>query len=93
MSSLSKIETIFSIIATLNKIKYKFENRRVLRLSKKLVIATTNPLMYHLIVKVSYAVLLLITNLMFIGIQFEFFGEASCTYDGPVKLGRETRSS
>lgn len=93
MSSLSKIKTIFSIIVAFDKIKYKFENGAVLRLSKKLVIAATNPLVCYLIVKVSYVGLLLITNLILIGIEFEFFGEASCTYDGPIKLGRETRPS
>ena len=71
--------------------KYEFENKVVLEVSKKLVIAATNPLMCYLIVKVNYAKVLLITKLMFIGIEFEVSREASCTYDGPAKPGRETK--
>lgn len=60
---------------------------------EKLVIAMTNPLMYYLIVKGSYARLLLITELMFIGIEFEVPGKTRCTYDGSAKPERETRPS
>ena len=73
--------------------KYEFENGAVLQVPEKLVIAATNPLVCYLIVEVSYARALLIIELMFIGIEFEVPGEASYTYDGPVKPGRETRPS
>ncbi len=87
------MESIFSIITALDKIEYKFENGVVLEVPEKLVIAGTNPLVCYLIVKVNYARPLLITKLMFIGIEFEVFGEASCSYDGPAKPERETRPS
>ncbi len=59
MSFLPKIESIFSIVAALNKMEYEFKNGVMLEVPEKLVIATTNPLVYYLIVKVSYARLLL----------------------------------
>ena len=93
MSLFPKMESIFSIIASLDKIKYEFENEAVLKVPEKLVIAATNPLICYLIVEVSYARVLLITKLMFKGIKFKVFGEASYTYDGPAKPGRETRPS
>ncbi len=93
MSSLPKIESIFSIVTILDKMKYKFKNRVVLEVLEKLVIAATNPLVYYLIVKVSYVRLLLITKLIFIGIEFEVLREASYIYDSLVKPGRETRLS
>ncbi len=93
MSSLPKIESIFSIIAIFDKMEYEFKNGAVLEVPKKLVAAVTNPLICYLIVKVSYTRLLLITKLMFIGIEFEVSREASCSYNGPAKPGRETRPS
>ncbi len=93
MFLLPKMKSIFSIVATLDKIEYKFENGAVLEVPEKLVIAATNQLLCYLIVEVSYAKPLLITKLMFIGIEFEVSGEASCSYDGPAKPGRETRPS
>lgn len=71
--------------------EYEFENKAVLEVLEKLVIAVTNLLMYYLIVKVSYTRSLLITKLMLIGIKFEVPGEASCTYDNPAKPEKETR--
>lgn len=65
----------------------------MLEVPKKLVIAATNQLVYYLIVKVSYARLLLITKLMFMGIEFEVLKEASCTYNGSVKPRKETKPS
>lgn len=93
MFLLPKIESIFSIVTTLNKIEYKFVNGVVLEMLKKLIITATNLLICNLIIKVSYARLLLITKLIFISIEFEVSGKTSCIYDGPAKLGRETRSS
>ncbi len=89
----SKMKSIFSIVVTLNKMKYEFKNGVILKVSEKLVIAATNPLMCYLIIQVNYAKLLLITKLMFIGIEFEFPREASYTYDGPAKPRREIRPS
>ena len=91
MLSSPKIEFIFSIIAFLDKMKYEFENRAVLKVPKKLIIMATNLLVCYLIVKVSYAKALLITKLIFIGIEFKVFRKASCTYDNSAKPGRETR--
>lgn len=93
MFSSPKMELIFSIVTALNKIEYKFKNGVVLEILEKLVIAAINPLIYYLIAKVSYARPLLITKLIFMGLEFEVPEEASCTYDGPVKLERETKSS
>lgn len=84
----SKMQSIFFIIAALDKMQYKFENGVVLEVPEKLVIAA---LVCYLIVEVSYARPLLITKLIFISIKFEVPGEASCTYDGSAKPGRETK--
>lgn len=58
---------------------------------EKLVIATTNPLVCYLIIKVSYARPLLITKLIFIGIEFKVSGKASCTYNSSAKPRKETK--
>lgn len=71
--------------------QYKIENRTVLGVPKTLVIAAINPLVYYLIVKVSYAGLLLITKLIFIGIKFEVFGVTSCIYNGLAKLEKKIK--
>lgn len=86
-----KIESIFSIVGVFNKMEYAFENKAVLEVLEKLVIAVTNLLIYYLIVKVSYTKPLLITKLMFISIKFEVPGEASCTYDNSAKPEKKTR--
>lgn len=54
--------------------------------------AITNLLVYYLIVKVSYARLLLIIKLIFINIEFEVSEEISCTYNSSIKFQREIRS-
>ena len=92
-SSLLKMESIFSIIASFDKIKYEFKNGVVLKVSKKLIIAAINPLICYLIVKVSYARALLIIKLMFIDIEFKVLGKTSCTYNSLAKPKRETRPS
>lgn len=68
MFLLPKIESIFFIVVVLNKIRYKFKNRAILKVLEKLVIAATNLLMYYLIAKVSYTKSLLIIKLMFTSI-------------------------
>lgn len=73
--------------------EYEFKNGAILKVPKKLVIAVTNPLVFYLIVEVSYVRLLLITKLMFMGIKFEIFGKASYTYNGSAKPGREIKLS
>lgn len=93
MSLLPKIKSIFFIIVIRDKIKYKFKNRVILKVPAKHIIATTNMLVYYLIVKVSYVRLLLISKLIFIGVEFEVLRKTSWTYNGPTKLERETRSS
>lgn len=87
------MESIFSIVVALDKIEYEFENGTMLKVPEKLIIVATNPLVCYLIVKVSYTRPLLITKLMFIGLEFEVSGEASCTYNGLAKPRRETRLS
>ncbi len=59
MSSLHKIESVFSIIFAIDKMEYKFKNRAVLEMTKNLIIVATNLLVCYLIVKVSYTKLLL----------------------------------
>ncbi len=59
MFLLPKIESIFSIVAALDKIENKFKNGVVLEVPEKFVIAVTNLLVCYLIVEVSYAKLLL----------------------------------
>ncbi len=93
MSSLPKMESIFSIVTAFDKMKYEFKNGVVLEVPEKLVIAATNPLVYYLIVKISYTRPLLNAKRIFIGIEFKVSGKASCSYDGPAKPGRETRPS
>lgn len=73
MFLLPKMKSIYSIFAALDNMKYMFKNRIVLEISKKLIIAATNPLVGYLIVKVSYARSLLIIKLIFIGIEFDVF--------------------
>lgn len=69
------------MVSTLDKIEYKFENKIVLKISEKLLIAMTNPLVCYLIVQISYTRLLIITKLIFISIEFEVPRKASYTYD------------
>lgn len=73
--------------------EYKFKNGVMLEVSEKLIIVLTNLLVCYLIVKISYAKLLLIIKLMFIGIEFEVSGEASYTYNDQAKPRRGTRPS
>lgn len=88
-----KMKSIFSIFLALNKIQYKFKNRAVSKLLEKLVIVVTNLLICQLIVKMNYKKLLLIIKLIFVGIEFEIFREANCTYNGLAKPEKKTRSS
>lgn len=88
-----KIELFFSIITVLDKIKYGFKNRAMLEMPKKFGIIVTNSLVCYLIVKVSYAKLLLITKQMFISIKFEVLEEVCYTYGNLAKFRREIRSS
>lgn len=89
----SKIELILSNIIALDKMKYKFENEAVLEVLEKLIITATNLLVCYLIIKVYYTRLLLITKLIFLGIEFKVFRKANCTYDDIAKPGRETQPS
>lgn len=73
--------------------QYEFENRVVLEMSEKFMIAPTNILVYYLIINMSYIGLLLIINLMFIGIKFEIPGKAVYTYDNSIKPRQKTRLS
>lgn len=53
----------------------------ILKIPDKLVIVASNPLVCYLIVKVSYAKLLLINKPIIIGIKFEILRELSYIYD------------
>lgn len=86
------MESIFSIVTVLGKIQYEFENRAVLGMLEKLVIAAMNLLVRYLIVKKSYVGLLPITKWIFIGIEFEIHDDIFCTYNGFAKPGQKTRS-
>lgn len=72
--------------------QYKFENKTMLKISEKLVIVTTNLIIYYLILKLSYTELLLIIKLMFIDIKFKIFKKIGCTYKGLIKSGKKTKS-
>lgn len=48
----SKLNSIFSIIDTFDKMQYKFKNGVVLKVLEKLIIMVTNLLIYYLIIKV-----------------------------------------
>lgn len=87
MSLLPKIESIFFIITVFDKIEYEFEDGIVLKVPEKLVVVAIYPLVYYLIIELSNIRSLLITKLIFIGIEFEFPKKASCTYDSLAKLG------
>lgn len=93
MSLLPKMESIFFIVITLDKIEYEFKNRAVLEVPEQLIITTTNLLVYYLIIEVSYTRLLLITKLTFICIEFEVSGEISYIYDDLAKPGKEIKPS
>lgn len=84
---------IFFILTTIQKMKYEFENKVVLEVSEKLIIVATDPLVYYLIANVSYAKPLHIIKLMFIDLKFEVLKEASYTYNGQAKPGREIKPS
>lgn len=72
--------------------QYKFENKIVLKVLEKLVIVTTNLLIYYLMFKLNYTEPLLITKLMFIDIIFKIFKKIGCTYKDLIKSRRKTKS-
>lgn len=82
---LLKLESILFIIAALSTMHYEFENGAVVEVLEKLVIPVTNPLVYYLIVEVSYADPLLITKLIVLGVEFKVPGEVSFASDGTAK--------
>lgn len=86
---LSKIESIFSINIVLNKMQYKFENEMILKMLEKFVMVAINLLICYLIVKVSYMGPLLITKLIFIGIEFEVLRKTSYIYNGLAMSGNK----
>ena len=88
----SKMQSILIIVVIFDKMQYKFKKAEVSEVSKKLIIAATNPLICYLIVKLIYTGLLLIIKVMFIIIKFEVPRETNWIYDRLAKLGRETIS-
>ena len=91
MSSSPKLESIFSIVAALDMMQYEFENRAVIEVPEKPVIAATNLLVCYLIVEVDYADPLLVSKLIVLGIKFEVPGKTGFANDSPAKPGRQTR--
>lgn len=71
MSLLPRIKSIFFIVDFFNKMKYELKNKIVLEVLKKLIITRINLLVYYLIIKINYAKLLLIIELIFISNEFE----------------------
>lgn len=71
--------------------QYKFENEVVLKVPKKLMIVATNLQICYLIIKISYANLLLITKLIILGIKFKIFKEISFANDCIAKLRRKKK--
>lgn len=69
------------------------ENKVVLEMPKKLIIAVTNPLVCYLIIGVNYTRLLLINKLIFINIKFEISRETSYTYNDLTKSRKKIRPS
>lgn len=63
------------------------------KVSEKLVIAITNPLIYYLIIEVDYVNLFLVNKLIILGIEFEVLEETCFTNVSLVKPRRLTRSS
>lgn len=91
MSLSQNLKYIFCIIAIFGMIQYKFQIRVMLRVSKKLIIIATNPLICYLIIEMHYRKLLLITKLMVISIEFKFLRKTSFVYDG-VAISRESQN-
>ena len=81
MSLSPKLESIFSNIATLDTMQYRFENRAMTEVPEKLVIAAINLLVCYLIVKIDYNNPFLISKLIVSGIKFEVLGETGVAND------------
>lgn len=87
-----KVIINFSIVATFYIIQNKFNNRVVLKMLKKLVIAMTNTLICYMIVEVCYTNLCLISKLIILGIKFKISSrKTSFANYNIVKLKREIR--
>lgn len=72
---------------------YKFENRVISKILKKLVILATNLLIYYFIVKVGYNNQLLIIKLIVLDIEFEVFGKISFANNNLTKLEKVRKSN
>lgn len=70
--------------------QYKVENRAISKMTKKLVNNITNPLIYYLIMKISYANFWLITKLIILGIKFKVPKKISCGNNGKAKRQKKT---
>lgn len=88
MSLLPKLKSIFSIVTVCGIMQYKFENRAVTKVPKKLVIAATNLLVCYLIVEINYADPFLVSKLIVLGIKFEVSRETNFINDNPAKPGK-----
>lgn len=81
----SKVELIFFIIIALGIMQYGFENKVILKMSKKHVITVANPLIYYLIDKLGYANSQLITKLIILDIKCKVSKEISFTSNSIAK--------
>lgn len=61
------------------------------KMPEKLIIIATNLLIYHLIVKVDYANLFLISKLIVLGIEFEIPKETSFANDSSAKPEKQIK--
>lgn len=85
---LSKLKSIFLIVAILDMMQYEFENGAVVKIPEKPVIAVANLLLYYLIIVVDYANPFLVSKLIVLCNRFKVFGKTSFANDNPVKLGK-----
>lgn len=88
---LSKLESIFPNINVFDKMQYEFKNRAISKLPKKFIIVVINPLIYYLIIKVSYIYLLFITKLIISDVKFKVSKETNFTNNSIVKYRRKTK--
>lgn len=66
--------------------QYKFENRAVAKVPKKLIIAAINPLVCYLMIKIDYTNLFLVSKLIILDIKFEDSRETGFANDSQQNL-------
>lgn len=79
------------MITVFNKMQYKFKNKIIFKILKKLIIMAKNLLIYYLIVNVSYIKVLLIIKLIFRSIKLKILKEISYIYNSQAKFKKIIR--